>query len=369
VLSDLDAKKTLDSFGTETQRGWKPGGRGPVEELPPLPSKWYQSPSGRMIAGALVAVGLSYGLLQLTVTVLKIGLGKDSLPPEPGLGLFYGLQGLAALIAGFLTGVGRRQGARPGAMVGIASGIIVLGALHTSFFKFLLTPFCSQLLGPGKVEDPVLLRGAVPMNLATFYGLPLLYFVAGGIGGLMGRLMFKPAPQLADPAGKIVSPSAAASVSGLKTNVMLPASNKDEKPNIFSGSIAWIRCLFAIAFAIVGGSFGTKAIRQFFIDFTDHMFEIKSPDQDYVTLAEFFALSIFIGGAIAGATTPNGLKQGLVVGVGAGIGMVPFLSGGEQGQYIPFIIISAMFLAPLGGWFGTSLVPPPPPPRVTRPLD
>jgi hypothetical protein len=368
VLSDLGAQKSVDMLAGFSARGKGNTGVRRAEEIPPLENRWYQSPAGRMVAGLMVALGLSYGLLQLTVTVLKAR--PEPLQPEVGLGVFFGLQAAALLIAGFLIGVGRRHGAGPGAIIGIFSGVAMLLALRSGMLAYLTVPFTSDLFTLGKPKEVVLLQGKVPVHLLTLYGLPVLHMLCGGIGGLMGRILFRPAPELiAGGAPRLITaggpePSAV----GLKTHVVLPSNKPGEAPSMMGGSIAWIRCIFAIGFAIVGGSFGTKQIRQFFIEFTDGMFAITSSYQDFVTLGEFFALSIFIGGAIAGATKPNGLKQGLVVGVGAGLGMVPFLSTGEQANYIPFIVLSALFLAPLGGWFGTTLIPPPPPPRLARPM-
>jgi hypothetical protein len=141
----------------------------------------------------------------------------------------------------------------------------------------------------------------------------------------------------------------------------------DQKtPGLMSGPVGWVQVLAGTGIAIAGGSFATKPVREFFIRFSEGMLAITNHDQDTVTIGEVFALAILLGGAISGAGRHNGLLQGILVGVGAGVGMIPFVAG-DQAKYMPFIIMSALFLAPLGGWFGTTLLPPPPPPRLAPP--
>src|SRR5581483_9255768 len=99
---------------------------------PPNPDRWHQTLSGRFFAGLLLAGGLSYGLLQLGAAFLSAAgeapLGAP-LSPAAGLGLFVGLQALAVLLAGVLTGAGQRQAPTLGATVGVVSGSTAIVAL------------------------------------------------------------------------------------------------------------------------------------------------------------------------------------------------------------------------------------------------
>jgi len=75
---------------------------------------------------------------------------------------------------------------------------------------------------------------------------------------------------------------------------------------------------------------------------------------------EISALVAILGAGFAGATTRNGLKQGLCVGIGASMIVVGIQAGGPR-----FSLESAVFnvsgivaISLVGGWFGSQLFPP-----------
>lgn len=332
--------------------------------LPPSNKAWHQSPAGRVMVGALIAVGMSYGLLQLSVTLLRV-LGKtgaDALTPPVALGLFYGLQGVAVLVAGVLAGVARRQGFTYGAAVGMISGGIALGAILSGVLSGVVEPFSSNLLHTGTPAKPVELIPGIAVHTATLYGLPLLHLLCGGLGGLVGGFLFRPPPEVGG-AVLLATESEVPKV-GLSTAIDLPPATS-EKPSMLKGKISWFKCMAGVAFAVSVGVFGPKPVQNFIEAASEGALKVSDHQQEYVTAAEVFALAIFIGGTIAGAGRFNGLKQGLVVGVGAGLGMIPFIAKSPD-QSPVYILLSAIFIAPLGGWFGSSLLPPPPPARLTH---
>jgi hypothetical protein len=77
---------------------------------------------------------------------------------------------------------------------------------------------------------------------------------------------------------------------------------------------------------------------------------------------EIIGLATLLGAAIAGATTPNGLKQGLCVGIGSCIVLVGnYLGARTVGlEQIVFTVFSILCLTVAGGWFGGQLFRPVP---------
>lgn len=365
-LTDLGGRKddALANFSQSDSYRWGKPGAAPREEAPPRRAeKWHQSPAGRLVAGILLSLGLAYGLLQLSVTVLRfMGKGEEgALSPGLGLGLFYGLQVPGVFLAGMLAGVNRRRGAGPGALVGLIAGIAAVVVFHSGVLNPLILPFSSNLFSIVEPKDAIAVPGLIPVHQLTLVALPLVYLIVSVFGGALGSTIWSPVPELT--AAVLISPSGPPPVVGLKTKIDMPKAERPQD-SLIGGPIGWIQVIAGIGVAVAGGSFATRPVRQFFLEFTDGMFAITNREQDNVTLMEVFALSIVLGGAVSGACRANGLKQGIIVGIGAGLGMIPFLVEGDQAKYTPFILLSALFLAPLGGWFGTTLLPPPPKARL-----
>src|SRR5260370_884113 len=78
---------------------------------------------------------------------------------------------------------------------------------------------------------------------------------------------------------------------GLKNTIAMPKADR-KAPGLMSGPIGWIQVLAGILIAVAGGSFATRPVRQFFINFSEGMLKVSSHEQDTVTLGEIFALSI-----------------------------------------------------------------------------
>jgi hypothetical protein len=318
-----------------------------VEDSPAPRGRWHQTLSGRFFVGLLLALGLSYGLLQLGTGLLNGLRGPDQpLPFLPGLLLFLGLQGAAALASGLLTGAGQRQGVTLGATVGIVAGALAIVAFMSGVLTPVVRPFAAALLDP-----------AAPLRVVVVYGLPILYTVGGGLGGLVGGLVWRPPADLTLPANYGGAPAEA-------RGPVVPLKGRDFP---FAGPVYWVRVLIGVTVAVVG-AMSPRAVIDFMHEASDGALQVTGTEQVRVLTAEIFAFSILIGGCIAGATTPNGLKQGLCVGIGAGVAVAGLLfrSSDPHPGLVLLPLFSTLLLGSMGGWFGGQLLPPTAPRRRKR---
>jgi hypothetical protein len=283
-------------------------------------SQWQQTPWGRIFIGLLLAQGLYYSLRQLCTAGLLATSENgttDVWNTLFGLILLQALQGVGLLIGGMLTGVGRKQGAFYGAVVGVWCGVISL-------------VIASQL---GTALTPVAL-----------YGQPILQTAFGAIGGLLGSLIWRPLPRLSLPGDS-------------RPVRLLPPSTR--KPHFLSGPVSWWRIMAGVAVA-VGGSMWANVILELVLESSDGRLTIDSHLQAQLVTFEIIAIALFGGGALAGATTVNGIKQGLFVGlcVGAVSTGLRLGMGKTQLEAIIFSSFAAVALGIVGGWFGHHLFPP-----------
>src|SRR5205807_5960777 len=58
--------------------------------------KWHQTPAGRIMAGLVLGLGLSYGLLLFVTRILKM----ESLAPQASVFVFLGIQAVALAVGG-----------------------------------------------------------------------------------------------------------------------------------------------------------------------------------------------------------------------------------------------------------------------------
>src|SRR5262249_34100943 len=99
-------------------------------ELFPGPAgKWLHTPLGRVVAGILLAQGLSFGLQMLCDAGLQVA--DDGVPTSVwstlfGLVLLQVLQGLSLLVSGAVAGAGQRRASLVGAFVGLVHGVLFL---------------------------------------------------------------------------------------------------------------------------------------------------------------------------------------------------------------------------------------------------
>jgi len=302
--------------------------------MPGETGQWQHTPYGRIFVGLLLAQGVYHGLQQLCTAGLIAITAESSREVWAtlfGLVLQQGLQGFGILVGGVLAGAGQRRGIVIGTVLGILSCFVVLvvdyfGAPHVTLFG---------TQGDGQ-----------PLTIVAQYGQPLLMVVVGAVGGLISSLIWKPLPTLTAPA-----PANAG-----KSSIKLA---RRHKAGLFSGPIAWPRVVLGIA-ATVAGSFWANSILKLVLDSSDGKLSISSRLQAQLVTMEICALAVLIGSSLAGATTVNGLKQGLCVGIGATLILfaIDLRNPSVAGHKMVYTAISTLGLSLLGGWFGAHLFPP-----------
>jgi hypothetical protein len=282
--------------------------------------RWQQTPWGRIFVGLLLAQGLYYSLRHLcTAGILAAGdnSSRGVWDTLYGLVLLQGLQGAALLVGGMLTGAGKRQGAFFGAVVGVWNGVI----------SILVASSTSQVLTP-----------------VALYGQPILQTAFGAVGGFLGSLIWRPLPVVLGAGDSRPAP-------------VLLTSKKRE--SIFDGPVAWGRVLTGVAVA-AGGTIWAKVILELVLEGSEGKLTIDSHLQAELVTWEVTALAMILGGSLAGATTRNGLKQGLFVGLGVAAvnAALRFESAQFRLEPVLFPTFAAVALGLVGGWFGGQLFPP-----------
>lgn len=284
------------------------------------PGGWQQTPWGRLAIGLILAQGIFHGLRHLCQAGL---LASDAADQKEfwdslsGLALMQGLQIIGLFIGALLAGAGQRQGVVYGAVLGVWNGVLLV----------LVQPEQSELL-----------------NKVTLYALPLLQAGLGALAGWVGSVIWRPLTPAVVPG---------ASRALLKTI-------KRERRKWFAGPVAWPRVVIGTA-AAVGGTLWAGVALDLVLKASDNALTPGSNLQARVVTWEITALAILAGAAVAGATTRNGLKQGLVVGIATAAVLIGIRLASP---YAPsFELLVATMFAPvilgiLGGGFGSKLLPP-----------
>jgi hypothetical protein len=133
--------------------------------------------------------------------------------------------------------------------------------------------------------------------------------------------------------------------------------------SLWKGRVAWLRVLAGIGLAFAGALFSRRII-DLITTFGEGTLHIESNYQMMLATREVFGVAMFLGAAVAGATTRNGVKQGFVVGLGAGLLQGVLMASLPQGaESLYWVVLFAAFVGPLGGWFGCKLMPAVPLPK------
>jgi hypothetical protein len=295
-----------------------------TEQVTPIPAdeefvpQWQVTPWGKILAGLILAQGLSFGLLQmLTAGFLANGDGTDVWHTLWGIVLHHSVHAVSLIIGGALAGAGQRRGIIYGAFVGLTSGVISL--------------FWRQ-------------HSSVSFASALIYAEPIIHLAIGGIGGAIGMLIWKPIPLLPELEGNTPSP--------------IPAFNFSFA-NAFSGPV-YIGRVCCGAFIIVVGVVWSKAIMEFLLHASNGTLSISSQLQAQLVSMEIAALFALLGAGFAGATTRSGLKQGLCVGLAASMIVLGIQIGGPKFALDSSLSTMAgiVIVSLVGGWFGGQLFPP-----------
>lgn len=280
--------------------------------------QWQQTPWGRMLIGLLLAQGLGYALQQiLTAGLLASGEQAGFWTTLWGVVLLHLVQGTTLLAGGALSGAGQVNGPLYGGFIGLINGLIFMVVQRSS------GEFLPQI---------------------AVYGQPLLHMAFGAMGGLLGRFIWKPSPIFES------SPTDASKIRPLRIA---------NAPHLLSGKINTPRVLVGMIVVVVGLVWST-AIMEWLLEASQGTLSIRTHLQAKLLSWEISALAILVGGGIAGACTANGLKQGLLVGIGASLIFLGIQLGDPKSilETTVFMILLTLFLALIGGWFGRQLFPP-----------
>lgn len=285
-------------------------------------------------------LGLCYALL-LAATAIQSSLVGDTayvaLRPHLGFAVFIALQAGAVLMLSPLVGIAHKRGYLYGGVVGLGTGLV--------------TGLATAAGLTSEVAQP-LLRLAAPAPETLVWLLPVTHSVAGAIGGWLGSWIWQPLPIL-------VIPREAVPAIGHDSGLALAVNTRHKRSPLWAGPIAWTRVGFGVLVAFLGVVCAGEII-QWAVDAGEGYIKVVNQSQNRVMLNEVFALSLLLGGCIAGAGTRNGLKQGFCVGLMAAAGMFMLMASGvlESSGALPAPVFWAVLIGPIGGWFGTELLPP-----------
>jgi hypothetical protein len=269
--------------------------------------------------GLGLAQGLFYGLRQLLTGLLMAfwgGSGDDIWNGVHGVLMIQAVQVVSLLLGGLLTGGGQRHGLFLGAVVGLWYGVL------------------TTLLG----QNP-----APSLTVVSAYGPPMLHAAVAALSGWVGSLIWKPVP--------------AAHLPGLP---LVKRKANRPRPSIFAGKVAWFRVLLGVSLA-VGGTLWAALLFDKMLEVGAGKLGTTDDIQDLIITWEIKALAMLVGGALAGATTANGIKQGLFVGMLTCLTLITLETRRHQVQWLEIAaltLVSSFTLAVVGGWFGSQLFPP-----------
>lgn len=291
-----------------------------AERSPERPLRWRQRPWGRIFIGLLLAQGLFYGLRHLLTAALMVTQEKEVVEEltaaTSGVLLLQGVRLFSLLVGTLFAGAGQRQATFLGAMIGAWNGV----------FSVMLLP------GPAQFMTPIALLGQ-----------PLLQTAIGAVCGWLGAVFWPP-----------LSATTAA-----QTPLPRKRVAPRRKLNLFRGPIAWVRVTLGLILAVAGALTATVFFEKI-LDISHGALGTTDEIQDRLIIMEIKALALILGGVVAGATTSNGLKQGLCVGLASTV----ILIGIEMNfvaRWLPMAgltAVSAFSLSSVGGWFGSQLFPP-----------
>lgn len=283
------------------------------------PTRWQQTPWGRILIGVVLAQGLFYGLRHLLTAVLMALQGEEAVQQmwtaASGILLIQVVRIIALMSGAMLAGVGQRQALFLGAIVGAWNGAL------------------SVLLLTGPAQS---------LTTIAVLGQPLLQAAIGAIGAWLGSMFWKPLPT--------ELPDALPTLKRVKSRRPL---------KLMAGPVAWFRVGAGAVLAVIGTLTATIVFEKV-LEVSHGTLATADDMQDRLITLEIKALALLLGGALAGATTSNGFKQGLFVGLCTAV----ILIGIEMNfverwvQAAALTAVCCFCLSVVGGWFGSQLFPP-----------
>jgi hypothetical protein len=291
----------------------------PGQPRPPLglAGRWMKSPLSRVFIGLVLSQGLFHGMRQFATGILLGPLGEDGLEQFTasfsGQVFWQALQGVGLLVGAALAGSSETLGFFYGTLVGIGNGI-VSSALPQS--------------------------AGGPASQMALVAQPLIQAALGLVGGWMGSILFAPLPDMSIPTG--------AGVARKRRRRLKP---------LLEGRIYWLRVLVGTLVAVFG-VLSAGAIFDAVIEAGRGRLMTEAYWQDQIFTWEIKVLALLLGGALAGANTNNGFKQGLVVGLGAALVMASLPRYNSTVFDGTVLFCTVLGLCITGGWFGGELLPP-----------
>jgi DNA-directed RNA polymerase subunit RPC12/RpoP len=283
---------------------------------------WLEHPLGRIAAGIFLAQGLAYSFQLMCNAYIQAATTESQSSVWStlyGLVLLQSIQGVSLLAGGALAGAAQRRPDLRGAMV---------GAVHSSIFLVVLR-----------------LRGE-QLNEIALYGQPVLHIAFGVLGAVIGARIWQPLPDLVMPESEDEQKRRSASKYGWLTDAL-------------QGPVAWGRVSAGIVIVTAGFLWGPSLLH-LVLDASQGTLKISDRLQAQLVTWEIMGLTALLGAAGAGATTRNGLKQGLFVGAGACTLLIGNYVGAKNLslELIAYTACSILGLTIAGGWFGGQLFPP-----------
>jgi hypothetical protein len=281
---------------------------------------WQHTPAGRVVVGLMIAQGLFYGLRHFLTGILLLTVGHDWLPEVlaslPGLVTVQVLQVTALLLGGLLVGAGQRGGLVLGLLLGMLNGTVAVIAQQWP--------------------------ATATQTFIPTYGQPVIQGAVGAVGGWLGCTIWRPLVTLLGPSSAQVK----------RVAVAAPTVSP------FAGRIHWLRILLGAAFAVAGCLSATYLLERVAM-VSNEALVTDGYWQEKVVTWEIKALAMLLGGALAGACTTNGAKQGVFVGIFSGLALTgATATRGPTLQIIGLTMVYSLSLALVGGWFGGQLFPP-----------
>jgi len=137
--------------------------------------------------------------------------------------------------------------------------------------------------------------------------------------------------------------------------------------HLFAGPVHVTRVCIG-AFVIVVGVVWANAILEFLLRASNGSLSISSKLQAQLVSMEISALVALLGAGFAGATTRNGFKQGLCVGLFASVIVLGIQISNPRLtlESAIFTLSGVVIVSLVGGWFGGQLFPPYDPNRRRR---
>jgi hypothetical protein len=321
----------------------------PRQKPPPAPIT--PTPLGRVVAGAVFALGLYLGLRKLaTGVVLAASLGSDAWWGSfEGLAVVCGGQALAVIFGAVLAAAGRTGGFAFGAAVGGVCGGLFLVA---------------ELLAGAPAQDLVL------------YVQPVVLVFVGGVAGVFAARIWGAVPILNMPIPDRTKLSSS-------RFTMMDKTAEPRRPT------AWIQTL-AGAVIIVSALVVADKVRSGVQKYSAGMLRVNSVGQGQFLTWQLAVLGALAGGVAAGAGTGAGIRHGAIAGILAGAGVLGVtqaigeplgpiaywlsaISLGTLPPNDPAAVVGAvsgvLLLGVFGGWLGGTLFLPLAPEHMRRRLQ